>query len=155
MGGSTFIIFMTGFVGELVGGYVADKWKAAGGKPNLVMRVVFVVAGLITALGILLANRVTSATSVVVLLSVALFFLRWFGMYWCLPGLLGGQSRVGLMAASMNLFGQIMGIAVPLIVGLIVQVTHSYNYAMIFFGMAAIGLALFSSLIDYRERGVA
>src|SRR5438445_2517579 len=34
MGGASFIIFFSGFVGELVGGYIADKWKAAGRTPT-------------------------------------------------------------------------------------------------------------------------
>ncbi|HYR86241.1 MAG TPA: MFS transporter, partial [Terriglobia bacterium] len=33
MGGATFIIFLSGFAGELVGGYVSDKWKSMGGPP--------------------------------------------------------------------------------------------------------------------------
>ncbi len=33
MGGASFIIFLSGFVGELIGGWIADKWKEAGGVP--------------------------------------------------------------------------------------------------------------------------
>ena|SRR5439155_2290440 len=38
IGGATFIIFGSGFVGEIVVGFLADHWKASGGSPNLVAR---------------------------------------------------------------------------------------------------------------------
>ena len=40
-GGATFVIFMSGFVGELIGGTIGDRWKASGASPNLVMRTMF------------------------------------------------------------------------------------------------------------------
>ena len=50
MGGATFLIFMCGFVGELVGGYLGDKWKSSGASPNLVMRSMFSGSALVAAL---------------------------------------------------------------------------------------------------------
>ena len=34
LGGASFVIFFAGFVGELVGGWLADHWKARGGSPE-------------------------------------------------------------------------------------------------------------------------
>ncbi|MCY1286466.1 putative galactarate transporter [compost metagenome] len=155
MGGATFLIFMCGFVGELVGGYIADKWKAAGGAPNLVMRAMFSGSALVAALCILVVAYTPDATLVIGLLCVALFFIRWCGMYWCLPAILGGKSKSGVLGGSMNFCGNMVGVIVPILIGLIVQFTGSYFLALIFFVVMAFGLMLFSGLIDYRERGLA
>ena len=155
MGGATFLIFMCGFIGEIFGGWLADKWKDAGGAPNKVMRTMFGGSAAIAALCILLVAYTPDAFTVISLLCVALFFIRWCGMYWCLPAILGGKSKAGVLGGSMNFCGNMVGVIVPILIGLIVQFTGSYFLALIFFVVMAFGLMLFSSLIDYRERGLA
>ncbi|MBN3725804.1 MFS transporter [Burkholderia sp. Ac-20379] len=154
MGGATFVIFMFGFVGELFGGWLADKWRSAGGEPNRVMRLMFATAGFVSAAAILAVSFATGLVSVVVLLSIALFFIRWCGMFWGVPAALGGQSRAGLLAGAMNFSGNIVGVIVPILIGLIVQFTGTYFLALMFFVVAAFGLAVCASLIDYRDRGL-
>ena len=34
LGGASFIIFFSGFVGELVGGWIGDCWRGRGGAPK-------------------------------------------------------------------------------------------------------------------------
>ncbi|WP_213308378.1 MFS transporter [Paraburkholderia sacchari] len=154
MGGATFVIFLCGFFGELFGGWLADKWRAAGGEANRVMKSMFGFAGLSSAAAILAVSYAKGLVSVVVLLSVALFFIRWCGMFWGVPAALGGQSRAGLLAGSMNFCGNIVGVVVPILIGVIVQTTGTYFLALMFFVAAAFGLAVCASLIDYRDRGL-
>ena len=52
----------------------------------------------------------------------------------------------------MNLGGNIAGVAVPVIVGLIVQFTGSYFLALIFFATAGLGLLIGSLAIDYETK---
>lgn len=52
------------------------------------------------------------------------------------------------------LCGNMAGVIVPILIGLIVQFTGSYFLVLIFFVIMAVLLAVFSSLIDYRERGL-
>ncbi|MGO4610622.1 MFS transporter, partial [Variovorax sp. 2RAF20] len=66
MGGATFVIFMSGFVGELVGGYIGDKWKSSGASPNLVMRSMFSGSSLVAAACILAAAYTADAARVIV-----------------------------------------------------------------------------------------
>ncbi|WCM18276.1 MFS transporter [Paraburkholderia bryophila] len=155
MGGATFIIFMCGFIGELFGGWAADKWRAAGTSPNVVMKAMFSSAGLVAAIAILAVAFVKQPVAVVALLSLALFFLRWCGMFWGVPATLGGQARAGALAGAMNFCGNIVGVIVPILIGVIVQVTGTYFLALMFFVVAAGCLALCASAIDYRERGLA
>jgi MFS transporter, ACS family, D-galactonate transporter len=152
MGGASFIIFFSGFVGELVGGWICDQWKAKGGSPNLVMRTLFGLAAIISTLSIFTVAYTSNPVMVVVLLSTTLFFLRWCGLYWCIPSMIANRNRVGFLGGTMNLGGNIGGILVPVLVGLIVQMTGSYFLALMFFAAAGVGLLLCSTSIDYSKK---
>lgn len=152
MGGASFIIFFSGFVGELVGGYIADKWKAAGGTPNKVFRTLFGIAAVVATVSIFSVAYTTSPVAVVVLLSCTLFFIRWCGLYWCIPSILGTRDKVGFLGGLMNLGGNIGGIFVPIIVGTIVQFTGSYFLALMFFAAAGVGLFICSTSINYEKK---
>ena len=65
---------------------------------------------------------------------------------------LASRARSGFLGGFLNLGGNIAGIFVPLIVGLIVQFTGSYFLALAFFAAAGIGLLLCSLSIDYTRK---
>src|SRR5437016_9626202 len=69
MGGATFIIFLLGFVGELVGGYFSDKWKSLGGSPNKVMRTLLGFASIVVTVAVFSVAYTTGAVLTVVLRS--------------------------------------------------------------------------------------
>ncbi|SPA37003.1 Major facilitator superfamily MFS_1 [Cupriavidus taiwanensis] len=152
MGGATFIIFMSGFVGELIGGYIGDRWKASGASPNVVMRTMFSGSSLVAAACILAAAYISDSGTVVLLLCVAMFFIRFCGMYWSLPAIVGGPERSGVLGGTMNFCGNMAGVVVPILIGVIVQWSGSYFLALLFFVVMAVLIAVFSSLIDYRPR---
>ncbi|WP_454766511.1 MFS transporter [Cupriavidus campinensis] len=152
MGGASFIIFFCGFIGELAGGWIADKWKEAGGRPNVVMRTLFGIAAVVATISIFSVAYVTNPVVVVALLSSTLFFLRWCGLFWCIPSILGTRDKIGFLGGVMNLGGNIGGISVPIIVGMIVQFTGSYFLALMFFAAAGVGLLLSSTAIDFEKK---
>jgi ACS family D-galactonate transporter-like MFS transporter len=152
IGGSVFIIFGAGFVGEIVGGLLADHWKARGGSPNLVMRTLLGISGTLTTLSTLCLAFVHSPFAAIALLASTLFFLRWAGLYWSIPASLTDSGRVGILGGLMNLAGNIGGIAVPVIVGVIVQRTGSYFLALMFFTGAGLLYLISSLMIDYSRK---
>jgi MFS transporter, ACS family, D-galactonate transporter len=153
MGGSIFIMFFSGFVGEMVGGWLADKWKAAGASQAKVLRTLFGIAAVIATIAIYSVSRFKDPVTVVVLLSVTLFFLRWCGLFWAIPSIIGTKKRVGFLGGTMNLGGNCAGIGVPVAVGLIVQATGSYDMALMLFTAAGAGLFVCSTmLIDYSRK---
>ncbi|MBL0425561.1 MFS transporter [Ramlibacter alkalitolerans] len=153
MGGAVFIMFFSGFVGEMVGGWIADKWKAAGASQATVLRTLFGIASVIATVAIYNVARFKDPVTVVVLLSVTLFFLRWCGLFWCIPSILGTRDRVGFLGGTMNLGGNCAGIGVPILVGVIVQATGSYDLALTLFAAAGAGLFVCSTLlIDYSRK---
>jgi len=152
LGGSLFVMFLSGFVGELVGGQLADRWRVRGGRPNLIFRTVFGVAAAVATLSIFGVAYVENPFAVVLLLSSTLFFLRWCGMYWAIPSILASRARSGFLGGCMNFAGNIAGITVPVIVGFIVQATGSYFLALMFFAFAGVALFVCSTAIDYSRK---
>jgi len=152
MGGATFAIFLSGFAGELVGGYISDKWKDAGGSANKVMRTLLGFAAIVVTVAVFSVAYTTGPVLTVVLLSITLFFQRWTGLYWSIPSILGTREKVGLLGGTMNLGGNIGGVLVPLAVGLIVQMTGSYFLALMVFTGAGIGLFFCSTCINYEKK---
>jgi MFS transporter, ACS family, D-galactonate transporter len=152
LGGSLFTMFFAGFVGELVGGQIADRWRMHGGRPNMIFRTLFGAAAIVSGLSIFGVAYVSNPFLVVLLLSSTLFFLRWCGMYWAIPGILASRARSGFLGGCMNFGGNIAGVTVPVIVGFIVQVTGSYYLALIFFAFAAVALFACSTAIDYSRK---
>ena len=152
LGGSLFAMFFAGFVGELVGGQIADYWRARGGAPNTIFRTLFSVAAIVATISIFLVAWASDIVVVVALLSTTLFFLRWCGMYWAIPSILGSRQRSGFLGGFMNLGGNIAGMATPVIVGAIVQATGSYFLALMFFAAAGLALLVCSLGIDYSRR---
>jgi ACS family D-galactonate transporter-like MFS transporter len=152
IGGATFIIFGAGFVGEIVGGFLADTWKERGGSPNTVMRTVLGTSAALTTLSTFLLAFVSSPVAAVALLASTLFFSRWGGLYWSIPPILTERSRVGVLGGIMNFAGNIAGILVPIIVGVIVQVTGSYFLALMFFSASGVLYLISSLMIDYSRK---
>ena len=153
MGGAVFIMFFAGFVGELAGGWIADKWIASGASQGRVLRILFAVSSILATIAIYSVSAIKDPLIVVILLSTTLFFLRWCGLFWCIPSVLGTRKRVGFLGGFMNLGGNCAGIGVPIIVGLIVQATGSYFYALMLFAGAGVGLFICSALlIDYDKK---
>jgi ACS family D-galactonate transporter-like MFS transporter len=152
LGWATFLIFFAGFVGELTGGALLDAWLRRGGAPGRVYPVLFGFSSALATAAVFLVAYAHSEAAVITLLAATLFFLRWCGMYWTLPALLIGGTKSGFLAGSMNFAGNISGIVIPVVVGLIVNATGSYFLALMVF--AAMGAGLFACSLAMRYRRV-
>jgi MFS transporter, ACS family, D-galactonate transporter len=151
LGWASFLVFFAGFVGELAGGQLLDQWLRAGGATETVYRTLFGIAAAIATIAVFLVAYVHDEALVITLLATTLFFLRWCGMYWTLPGLMIGGEKSGFLAGAMNFAGNIAGIVIPVIVGLIVSATGSYNLALMVFAAAGAGLFMCSVGMRYRR----
>ncbi|MFM0349951.1 MFS transporter [Paraburkholderia sp. RL17-347-BIC-D] len=152
MGNASFLIFMCGFVGEVVGGFIADKWLASGAALNLVMRVMFGIAGVVATISVFCVAYATNPRMVVILLSATLFFLRWGGLYWSIPAMLATRNKVGALGGLLNFGGNLGGMAIPIVVGAIVQYTGSYFLALMCFVAMGVGLLVCLIGIDYEHK---
>ncbi len=152
MGSATFLIYICGFAGEIFAGNLGDRWKNAGGRPNTVMRTLLCISAAIVTLAAFSVGYVTDRTLTIVLLCVTMFFLRWSGLYWSIPAIIGMPGKVGLLGGLMNLGSNLGGALVPLVIGVIVQMTGSYFLAMMVFTGAGAGLLICSLGINYEKK---
>ncbi len=150
LGWASFLIFFAGFAGELVGGQLLDHFLHKTGATETVYRTLFGISAGLATIAVFLVAFVHAEAMVITLLATTLFFLRWCGMYWTLPALLIGGEKAGFLAGCMNFAGNISGIVIPVIVGLIVSVTGSYYLALMVF--AAVGMGLFLCSVGMRYR---
>ncbi len=152
VGWGTFAIFGSGFVGELLGGYLADTWRARGASANVVMRTLLGFSSLVVVAGLIGVILVDDPISAVLLLSVVLFFLRWVGLFWSIPALLGGRANAGILGGAMNLSGNVNGFVTPMAIGFIVGATGGYTWALLYFVGAALIMGVSVLTLDYSRR---
>jgi ACS family D-galactonate transporter-like MFS transporter len=151
LGWASFLVFFAGFVGELTGGHLLDRWLRAGGETDKVYRRLFGISAGLATIAVFLVAFVHDQAVVITLLATTLFFLRWCGMYWTLPALLIGGEKAGFLAGAMNFAGNFSGIVIPVTVGLIVNATGSYYLALMVFAAAGAGLFICSVGMRYRR----
>ena len=151
LGGFSFIIFLSGFVGEIVGGVVLDRLVRSTLPPGVAYRIVFGLSAVIATLALFGIAYLHDMTAIIVLLSGALFFTRWSNLYWVLPPLLAGPAKAGLLGGTMNFCTTIFNAFSTILIGFIVQATGSYDAVMMFFGAMGLVLLICSMSIRYRR----
>lgn len=151
MGNATFIIFLCGMAGSLTGGFLADALIRRGLPRPAVYKTLLTISGLATLASFIGLPLVASPVSAVAILSGTLFFLYWGSLYWSLPTLLAPRHQVGLLGGTMNFAGSSSGIAVPIITGVILQVTGAYLDVLYFFAGCA-GLYVLATLFIHIPR---
>jgi len=147
----TMVIYVCGFIGELIGGQIADYLRRRDISSNVVMKVLVGVAGIVVAISILLVNYVKSGTVAVLLLSITNFFLRWGGLYWSVPQMLVDKEYVGRLSGAMNFAGNIGGIIIPIFIGWAASIGNGFAIAFAVFCGAGLVMSLSSVSINYSH----
>lgn len=152
MGSATFVIFLSGMAGSLFAGFAADALFARGWSRTVVYKGMLGLSGLAVFLAFVALPAVADPVGAVAILSVTLFFLYWGSLYWSLPTLLAPRERIGFVGGLMNFAGSASGIAVPILTGLILQVTGAYLAVLLFFAACALLYVVGTLLIALPAR---
>lgn len=137
IGAATFVIFLCGAIGSLTGGFLCDRLIAKGVRRGVAAKGLLAFSGLVALGAFLLLPSLSDAYLAVGLLSLTAFFLMWGSLYWSFPALLASPARVGLIGGVMNLAGSLGGIAVPILVGLLLQHAGGYPAVLGFFALCS------------------
>ncbi|MDQ7983874.1 MFS transporter [Pseudomonas sp. G34] len=146
IGAATFVIFLCGAAGSLTGGFLCDRLIAKGVRRGLAAKSLLAFSGLVALGAFLLLPSLTDPYLAVGLLSLTAFFLMWGSLYWSFPALLASPARVGLIGGVMNMAGSLGGIAVPILVGLLLQHAGGYAAVLGFFALCS-GLFIVGTLL--------
>lgn len=151
VGSFSFIIFLSGFVGEIVGGFVLDGLIRRNVASGVACRIVFGLSAIIATAALFTVTNLHDITAIVVVLAIALFFTRWSNLYWAIPTMLVAPEKVGLVGGAMNFGATAFNAITTILIGLIIKETGSYFYALMFFAMTGVLLLICSLSIRYRR----
>jgi len=144
--------FIAASIGVMFGGTLSD-WLLRRGKSANVARKLPIIAGLLLASTIVLANFVQSNTAVVAILSVAFFAQGMAALGWTLVSDIAPEGMLGLTGGIFNVAANLAGIITPLVVGFIVASTGSFVWALGFIGIIAlIGAASYIFVVGDIKR---
>ncbi|CAG9274770.1 ACS family D-galactonate transporter-like MFS transporter [Paraburkholderia unamae] len=129
--------FIAASIGVMFGGTFSD-WMLRRGISANVARKLPIIAGLLLASTIILANFVESNVAVIAILSVAFFAQGMAALGWTLVSDIAPAGMLGLTGGIFNLAANLAGIITPLVVGLIVGATGSFVWALVFIGVIAL-----------------
>ncbi|ANB76604.1 D-galactonate transporter DgoT [Paraburkholderia phytofirmans OLGA172] len=129
--------FIAASIGVMFGGIFSD-WLLRRGKSPNVARKLPIIAGLLLASTIILANYVESNVVVIVILSVAFFAQGMAALGWTLVSDIAPDGLLGVTGGIFNFAANLAGIVTPLVVGFIVAATGSFVGALVFIGAIAL-----------------
>ena len=129
--------FIAASIGVMFGGIFSD-WLLRRGKSPNVARKLPIIAGLLLASTIILANYVESNVVVIAILSVAFFAQGMAALGWTLVSDIAPEGLLGVTGGIFNFAANLAGIVTPLVVGFIVAATGSFVGALVFIGVVAL-----------------
>lgn len=152
LGWGTALIYGVGFIGEMLSGVISDAARARFGHGNGVMKIILGVSGLIAAVAVLCLPLVDNGYLALALLSVAVFFILFGGLYWAIPAWLAPRGQVGLVGGVMNVASAAGGGLAPVVMGYAIEASGgSYSGAFVFLGFCALLYVAGSLGIDFSR----
>jgi ACS family D-galactonate transporter-like MFS transporter len=130
--------FVAATIGVVSGGVLSDYLLRKTGSANI-GRKLPVIAGLLLAACIVLANFLQSDALVIAVMSVAFFGQGMCNLGWTLITDVAPKRLIGLTTGLFNLCANLAGIVTPLVVGLVVKMTGSFAWALAFIATLALG----------------
>ncbi|WP_439654741.1 MFS transporter [Trinickia terrae] len=129
--------FIAASVGVLFGGSISD-WMLRRGISANIARKLPIIAGLLLASTIVLANYVQSNMVVIAIMSLAFFAQGMAALGWTLVSDIAPDGLLGVTGGIFNFAANLAGIITPLVVGMIVAATGSFVGALVFIGAIAL-----------------
>jgi len=140
---------LCGSVGGVLGGMSSDGLLRRG-RSLTFARKAPIIAGMLLSVTMIACNYTHTQTVVMVLMSLA-FFGKGFGaLGWTVIADTSPRQLIGVNGGLFNLFGNMSSITTPIVIGVLVQKTGSFNDALIFVGATAL-MAIFSYVFIVGE----
>ncbi len=134
---------LCGGFGGILGGVISDQLLDRGHSLSFARKLP-IMAGMVLAMTIILCNYAHAQAVMLFFMSLSFFGKGVGALGWTVIADTSPKGMVGMNGALFNLCGNMAGVTTPLIIGTIVQRTHSYNGALIFVSMIA-----FCAIVSY------
>jgi len=134
---------LCGGVGGILGGIISDRLLRSGYSLSFARKLP-IMAGMALAMTIIACNYTASQSLMIVFMSLSFFGKGIGALGWTVISDASPKGMIGINGALFNLFGNTAGIITPLVIGPIVEKTHSYNGALVFVACTA-----FCAILSY------
>ena len=134
---------LCGGFGGILGGIISDELLRRGCSLSF-SRKLPIMAGMALSMTIIACNFASSQTIMLLFMSISFFGKGIGALGWTVISDTSPKGMVGMNGALFNLCGNLAGVTTPLIIGYIVQKTHSFNGALIFVAIIA-----FCAIVSY------
>jgi len=127
-----------GFVGGITGGMVSD-WMLRKGMSLTLARKLPIFIGMALSMSMILCNYVETNLLVVLFMALAFFGKGVGALGWAIIADVSPKDSIGMNGAIFNTFGSLAGIVTPVVIGYMVQSMNSFNGALIYVALNAVG----------------
>jgi ACS family glucarate transporter-like MFS transporter len=134
-----------GFVGGILGGAISDYLLRKGNTLS-VARKTPIVLGLSLSTSMVICNYVDTEWLVVAIMALAFFGKGLGALGWAVVSDTSPKQISGLSGGIFNTFGNIASITTPIVIGYIINVTGSFQVALVYVAINA-AVAVFSYLV--------
>lgn len=128
---------LCGFAGGILGGVISDRMLRAGCSLTFARKLPIVV-GMMLAMIMIGCNFVTTSLDVMILMSISFFGKGIGALGWTVVSDTSPKTLIGVNGGLFNLIGNLAGVTTPLIIGLIVKYTGSFQWALVFVAATAL-----------------
>lgn len=130
--------YMMAMAGVLCGGTLSD-FLLKRGRSRTFARKLPVMAGMLLTCSIALVNFFQDSPVIAIgILSIAFFANAFSNLGWVVCSDVIPRHLIGTIGGILNVFGNLSGIVSPIIIGVILQRTHNFQYAMWYIAAVAL-----------------
>ena len=134
---------LCGGFGGILGGIISDKLLDRGCSLSFARKAP-IMAGMTLAMTMIACNYASAQSLMLLFMSISFFGKGIGALGWTVVSDTSPKGLVGMNGALFNFIGNMAGITTPLIIGYIVEKTHSFNYALIYVSFIA-----FCAIVSY------
>ena len=143
--------FLAAFVGVLASGLLSDALVRRGMSLGAARKTP-IVAGLLLSASIIGANYVDTPALIIAYMTLAFFGNGLASITWSLVSAIAPERLLGLTGGVFNFFGNLSGIAVPIIVGYLAR-DYGFSAGLIYVGaLAVVGALSYVFVVGRVER---
>lgn len=130
--------YMMAMAGVLCGGTLSD-FLLKRGRSRTFARKLPVMSGMLLTCSIVLVNFFQDSPVIAIaILSIAFFANAFSNLGWVVCSDVIPRHLIGTIGGFLNIFGNLSGIVSPIIIGVILQKTHNFQYAMWYIAAVAL-----------------
>jgi len=128
---------LCGGIGGILGGIVSDRLLRSGRSLSFARKAP-IMAGMALSITMIACNYTGAQGLMLLFMSIAFFGKGVGALGWTVISDTSPKGLVGMNGALFNFIGNMAGIVTPIVIGYIVETTHSFNGALIYVSLVAL-----------------